>query len=227
MIWMTFQGESEPGIPSGPQVPKDRQPRLDRRPDPPPGRVGDRLDVREHAVDVQDRRHRDRLLRLFVDQQHRADAAVWMASALERAPIRLHPAEQVLQVRKRPRGRQRIPVAHHLADTGLVLHVVREMRKRVPLLRPGDFVDVLVAAGEGDRLESHRVDLVDVLDRESHDVADLVVVHAVDDRRDERDVDTVLVKVLDCAELHVVKVADLAVLVVHVAHPVELEVGKT
>ena len=174
----------------------------------------------------EDRGHGHGLLRLLVDEQHRPDAAVRVAAALERAPLRLEAAEQVLQIRERPRRRQRVPVAHRLADAGLRLHVVREVRERVALARARLVVDVLVAAGEGDRLERDGVDLVDVLDRELQDVADLVVVDAVDDRHDERDVDAVLLQVLDRAQLDVVEVADLAVLVVLVADAVELQVGE-
>ena len=70
-------------------------------------------------------------------------------------------------------------------------------------------------------------DLVDVIEAEPDDVTDLIVVDPVDDRHDQSDVHAVLVEVLDGAELDVVEVADLAVLVVLVAHSVELEIGES
>ena len=57
----------------------------------------------------------------------------------------------------------------------------------------------------------HDGDLVGVLDREAHDLPDLVVVDAADDRHDEHDVDPGRVQVLDGAQLHLEEVADLAV----------------
>ena len=144
-----------------------------------------------------------------------------MASALERPPLRLESSQKVLQVRERSGRRQRVPVAQRLSDPGLRPGVVGEVRECVALLAAGFVVDVLVATRERDRLERDRVDLVDVLDREPEDVADLVVVDPVDDRRHERDVHAVLVQVL------VVEVAHLAVLVVLVSDAVELQVRES
>ncbi len=208
------------------EVAEDRQRHLRGGPDLVPAGIRDALDVREQAIHVENGGDGHRLLRLRVDEQHRPDPAVGVAAALQGSPLRLETPEEVLQVGERTRRGQRIPVPHRLADSRLRLRVVGEVRQRVALLLPGLVVDVLVPPGEGDRLERDGVDLVDVPDRELEDLADLVVVDAVDDRGHQRDVDAVLVEVLDRAQLDVVEVTDLAVLVVLVPDPVELEVRE-
>ena len=84
--------------------------------------------------------------------------------------------------------------------------------------------DFLVAARERHRLERQEVDLLRVVERELDDPADLLVVHAVDDRRDGDDVDAGGVQILDRAQLHVEQVADEAVRVRRIADAVELQV---
>ncbi len=112
-----------------------------------------------------------------------------------------------------------------LAEAGLVADVVREVRQRVALCVTTLVGDVFVAAREADRLEGEEVDLLGVVERELDDAANLLVVDAVDDRRYGNDVDAGLVQVVDGLELHVERVADLAVRVGGVADTVELEVG--
>ena len=84
--------------------------------------------------------------------------------------------------------------------------------------------DVLVAAGEADRLEAEEADLLGVVERELDDAAHLLVVDAVDDGGDGDDVDAGFVQVVDGLQLYVEQVADLAVRVGGVADAVELEV---
>ena len=134
--------------------------------------------------------------------------------------------EEVLEIGKGAGRREREPVPHRLADAGLVLHVVREVRERIALALPGLVVDLLVAPREGDGLEGDGVDLVDVPDSEPQDVADLVVVDRVHDRRDQGDVDPRRVEVVERPELDVVQVADAAVRVRLVSDPVELKVRE-
>ena len=121
--------------------------------------------------------------------------------------------------------RDREPVAGRLAEAGLVLHVVRQVRQRVALRRAALGRDLLVAAGERHRLEREEVDLLRVVERELDDAADLLVVDAVDDRDDRHDVDAGAVQVLDRAQLDVEQVADAAVRVGGVADAVKLQVG--
>ena len=65
--------------------------------------------------------------------------------------------------------RDREPVADRLADAGLVLHVVREVRQRVALRGAALRRHFLVAAGERHRLERQEVDLLRVVERELDD----------------------------------------------------------
>ncbi len=120
--------------------------------------------------------------------------------------------------------RDREPVADRLADAGLLLHVVREMRQRVALRGAPFRRDLFVAAGERHRLERQEVDPLRVVERELDDAADLLVVDAVDDRDDRHDVHTRLVEVLDGAQLDVEEIPDAAVRVGGVADAVELQV---
>src|SRR6266566_4966822 len=99
------------------------------------------------------------------------------------------------------------------------------MRQGVAL-RLATFVrDLFVAAGEADGLEGEEVDLLRVVKGELYDAANLLVVNAVDDGGDGNDVDAGLVEIVDGLELHVERVADLAVRVGRVADAVELQVG--
>ena len=103
--------------------------------------------------------------------------------------------------------------------------VVREVRQRVALCLAALVGDVFIAAGEADGLEGEEVDLLRVVERELDDAANLLVVDAVDDGGDGNDVDASLVQVVDGLELHVERVADLAVRVGGVADAVELQIG--
>jgi len=63
--------------------------------------------------------------------------------------------------------------------------------------------DVLVAAGERNRLKADESDFLGVFHREFHDGADLIVVHVIDDGHHQHDFDAGFVHVLDGAQLHV------------------------
>ena len=105
------------------------------------------------------------------------------------APLRRRAVHQVGPVGEGAHERDREPVADRLADAGLVLHVVRQVRQRVALRRAALVGDFLVAAGERHRLEREEGDLLRIVERELDDAADLLVVDAVDDRDDRDDVD--------------------------------------
>ena len=147
-----------------------------------------------------------------------------MASAGELTPLAIRPVDDVGPVGERRHERDREPVADRLADAGLVLHVVREVRQRVALRGAALRRHFLVAAGERHRLERQEVDPLRVVERELDDAADLLVVDAVDDRDDRHDVDAGAVQVLDRAQLDVEQVADAAMRVGGVADAVELQV---
>ena len=82
--------------------------------------------------------------------------------------------------------------------------------------------DLFVATRERDGLEREESDLLRIVERETYDRADLIVVDAVDERDDENDLDARFVQVIDRAQLHVEEVADLSVRVGVVADAVEL-----
>src|SRR5690349_23347448 len=101
------------------------------------------------------------------------------------------------------------------------------MRERVALLQTTLFGDLFVAAGKRNRLERQERDLLRIVERETNDRADLVVIDTVDERRNEHDLDACFVQVVDGAHLHVEQVADLAVAVRVVADTVKLEINVT
>ena len=182
-------------------------------------------DVLGELLGLEELGDRHRFLGFLVDHDRHADAAVRVAAAGQLAPIpSRRRATTSAQSVKRAHERDREPVAHRLADAGLVLHVVREVRQRVALRARRSSRDLLVAAGERHRLEREEVDLLRVVERELDDAADLLVVDAVDDRDDRDDVDAGAVQVLDRAQLHVEQVADAAVRVGRVADAVELQI---
>ena len=151
--------------------------------------VADLLDVLGQLLGLEERRHRHGFLRFLVDHDRHADAAVRVAAARELAEFLLGAVRHVGPVGEAAHERDREPVADRLADAGLVLHVVRQVRQRVALRVAALVGDFLVAAGERHRLEREEVDLLRVVERELDDAADLLVVHAVDDGDDRDDVD--------------------------------------
>src|SRR2546430_947999 len=84
--------------------------------------------------------------------------------------------------------------------------------------------NIFVAAGERDRLESDRLNFVDVLRGELYDLTNGVVIDAVDDRDDQRHLDADLRQVFNCADLHDEQVADAAMFVLLFADTVELQI---
>ena len=104
------------------------------------------------------------------------------------APVSRRPVHQVGPVAEGGHERDREPVARRLAKADLVLDVVGEVRKRVALRLAPLIGDRLVAAGKGDRLEGKEGDLLGIVQRELNDASNLLVIDAVDDRRDRHDV---------------------------------------
>ena len=164
------------------------------------------------------------LVSLSIMMRH-ADAAVRVAAAGQLAELLLGAVRHVGPVGEAAHERDREPVADRLADAGLVLHVVREVRQRVALRGAALGRHLSSRPVKRHRLEREEVDLLGVVERELDDPADLLVVDAVDDRHDRHDVDAGAVEVLDRAQLDVEQVADAAVRVGRVADAVELQVG--
>ena len=152
------------------------------------------------------------------------DAAVRVASAGELAPLAVRPVHQVGPVGEGGHERDGEPVAHRLAQAGLVLDVVRHVREGVALRLAALVADGLVAAGEADRLEAEEVDDLRIVQRELDDAAHLLVVDAVHDGGHRHDVHARLVQVVDGLQLHVERIAHLAVRVGCIADAVELQI---
>src|SRR5579863_2099122 len=209
----------------GPVVLEQRQAHHEvRGPLAAPG-VGDLVDVGDEAGDIEELGDRRPLLVLLIDHQRRAHAAVGVAAAAYLAPLRLGSVDQVGEVGEGAHQRDGKPVARGLGDAHLPLHIGSHVRERIALPQTALRRDVLVAAGERYRLERDEGDLLGVLAGEVDDGSYLVVVHSVDERRDQDDLDARLVHVLDGAQFHVKQVTHLAVAVGVVAHAVELQVG--
>ncbi len=159
--------------------------------------IGDVLHVRDQSLDVQELRHRRHFFCFLVDHHRRADAAVRVAAAGNLSPFGLRPVNHVGEIGERAHQRKREPIARRFGDADLFLHVQRQVRQRVTLLQAALFGDVLVAAGERNRLERDERDLLRIFQRETNDRSDLVVIDAVDQRGHQNDVDARFVQVVD------------------------------
>ena len=184
-----------------------------------------RAQILGELIGVEERRDGHGFLGFLVDHHAHADAAVGMAAAGQVAPFGLRTVDQIGPVGEGGHEGDREPVADRLAEADLILHVVREMRQRVALRGAALGGDVFIAAREADRLEAEERNLLRIVERELNDVADLLVVDAVDDGDDRHDIDTRVVQVLDGAQLHVEQVSDQTVRVGFVADAVELQIG--
>ena len=76
---------------------------------------------------VEKRRHRHRFIGLTIDHHGHAHAAIGVAAAGDLSPLRVGPVHDVCPIGKRAHKRNRKPVAHRLAEVGLIFHVVREV----------------------------------------------------------------------------------------------------
>ena len=138
-------------------------------------------DVLGQLVGVQERRHRAIFLGLLIAHDGHADAAVGMAAAGELAPLGVRPVDQIGEIGERAHEGDREPVAGGLAQPGLILHVVRQVRERVALGFAAIVRDGFVAAGEGNRLEAQERNLLGIVEREANHRAHLLIIDAVDD----------------------------------------------
>src|ERR1700741_1424441 len=87
--------------------------------------------------------------------------------------------------------------------------------------------DLFVATGERNRLERQERNLLRIVERETNDRTDLIVVDTVYERRHQDDLDAGFVKIIDSSHLHVEQIAYLAVTVGIVADTVKLQVHVT
>ena len=112
-----------------------------------------------------------------------------------------------------------------LAQSDLILHVVRKVRERVALRLSALVGDFFVAAGKGNRLEAQERNDLRIVEREADHRAHLLVVDAVNNRDDRYDFHAGIVKVVDRLELDVEEIADQAMRVGFVSDAIELQIG--
>src|SRR5271166_2505197 len=189
------------------------------------GRVVHLGDVFGDGVAVEERGDGNSFLGFLIDHDSHADAAVRVAAAAQRAPVFVRPVNQVGPVGEGAHERDGEPVAGRLAESGLALHVVREVRQRVALRVTALVSDFFVASRERNRLERQERDALGIVERELNDAAHLLVVEVVDDCDDGNNLDAGLVQVLNGLQLHIEQIADEAMRVGRVADAVELQVG--
>ncbi len=186
--------------------------------------VGDVRDIFRKLYGIEEARNGRPFLRFFVDHQRRAHSAIRVAAAGERTPLRLLPLHHIREPGKRADERNGKPVARRLDFAHLRADVLRQVRKRVALAQPAFRSNVFVAPGKRNRLEAHKRDFLGVLHRKLHHRAHLIVVHVIDDRHHQHDLDARLVHILDGTQLHIEQIADLPMAVGVVADPVKLQI---
>src|SRR5262249_46079211 len=147
--------------------------------------------------------YRTRFLGFLVHHHRHAHSTVGVASAAQLTPGGLRSVNQIAPVGESRDEGNREPVACRLAETGLILHVVRQVRERITLCCATFVGYRLIAAGKGDRLEREERNLLRVVQRELDDAAYLLVVDAVDDRDYRNDVHAVGVQVLNGPKLYI------------------------
>ncbi len=120
--------------------------------------------------EIKQRRH---LARFLVYNDQRKNTAVRMAIARRPAPRSIGPLQHIHHARKCRITRQREPITQRFKHAvELILKIMRHSGQRITL---GDAVlvgHILVTAGEADRLERDRLDLVDILCGKFDDAAD-------------------------------------------------------
>src|SRR5476649_1411214 len=147
-----------------------------------------------------------------------------MASARNLPPLGLRPVNQIREICERSHQRQWKPIPRWFSDAHLVLHIVREMRQRISLLQAPLSSNCFIAAGERDWLKRKERNLFGIIQRESDNRTNLIVVDSVNQGRDQNDLDTSLVQVIDRAQLHIEEISYLSVTVSVVTDAVELEI---
>src|SRR5206468_12191777 len=105
-------------------------------------------------------------------------------------------------------------------------HVIGQVRKRIPLPQPAFGRDVFIPSGEGYRLEGEESDLLRVVHRKADDRTDLIVIYSIHKCYHQNDLHAGFVKIIDCAQLHIEKVPDLAMAIGVVSDAVKLQVDE-
>src|SRR6185295_15592613 len=99
------------------------------------------------------------------------------------------------------------------------------MRQRVALLQSSLRRDFFVTTSKRNRLERQERNFLGIVEREPNNRAHLIVVDAVNKRRNQHYLDAGFVQVIDRTQLHIEEIADLTMAVRIVADTIELEVN--
>src|SRR5437868_6380341 len=114
------------------------------------------------------------------------------------------------------------PIARRLADSRLVLHVMRQVRESITLRHAALIGNRFIAAGKGNRLEREERNDSGIIQRKLDNVADLLVVDSVYDGSHRNDVHSSVVQVVNGLHLHIEQVPDLAMLIGGITDSIEL-----
>src|SRR6185503_6499310 len=114
--------------------------------------------------------------------------------------------------------------ARWLAQPNLILHVMREVGKRIALRCPTFVGNFLIATGKRYRLEAQEADGLGIVEGKLNNASDLLVVDAVHDRRYGNDLNASVVQVVNGFELYIEQIADFSVRIGGIADSVELEI---
>jgi hypothetical protein len=87
-------------------------------------------------------------------------------------------------------------------------------------------INLFITAGEGNRLERDRLNLVDIANCKINDRADIVVVDVIQDRVDQSNLHSGLGHVFDRLELHIEQVTDIPMRILFFRRAIELKVGS-
>ena len=120
-------------------------------------------------------------------------------------------------------AREREPVGVDVADAGLIGNGMSQIGEREAL---GFEFATIDASGKGDRLIADAGDDVDVLDGQTKDVADLMIVNTLHDCGDEDDLHAGFADIIDRLQLGFVERLPAGALINVVADAVELEIDS-
>ncbi len=138
-----------------------------------------RLEIREEGIEVQEPRDRDRPS-VLIDEQQGHQAAMGVAGVVDQRGAREGPGVPD----EGHGGAEREPVRVQPRESRLLTKLARQVREREAQAQSVPFRH---AAGEGHRLEGDAGEHIEVLERQSKQVADLVVVHLLDNGGNEDD----------------------------------------
>src|ERR1051326_4170698 len=101
---------------------------------------------------------------------------------------------------------------------------MRQVRQRVSLLQTAFSRNRFVATSERNRLERKERNLLRVVECKPDNRPYLIVINPIDQCRNEYNLNSCFVKIVDCAQFHVEQVTDLTMTIRIVADPVKLEI---